>query len=276
MCNHVRMSDGGRPSFDDPPVQATLLTVYFEPITQFDLTFILPLQQLWAEAYPALNQTPPRNRPPSMPEVDITSLGTNWPMPGTEQGDIASGRTLSYQADQISLSWGADSDLPDLKYPGFEAIFSELTSRFDEFVEQVESMAEPVVVHGVRCAYENYLEDIPGVDYIAQYLSGFAGGVASNRRMDQSRYVGFRFNKDPDVSDDGSEINVAVQLDSRRGSVTTLDIEVYATPAHNSPIDGGDPREAASQLMRDAHVALIDTFLESTSHDMQQSWGKRS
>ncbi|WP_141772516.1 hypothetical protein [Mycolicibacterium neoaurum] len=197
-------------------------------------------------------------------------------MPGTEQGDIASGRTLSYQADQISLSWGADSDLPDLKYPGFEAIFSELTSRFDEFVEQVESMAEPVVVHGVRCAYENYLEDIPGVDYIAQYLSGFAGGVASNRRMDQSRYVGFRFNKDPDVSDDGSEINVAVQLDSRRGSVTTLDIEVYATPAHNSPIDGGDPREAASQLMRDAHVALIDTFLESTSHDMQQSWGKRS
>jgi uncharacterized protein (TIGR04255 family) len=268
------MSDGGRPSFDDPPVQATVLTVYFEPITQFDLTFILPLQQRWAKSYPALNQTPPRNRPPSMPDVDITSLGTNWPMPGTEQGDITSGRTLSYQADQISLSWAADSDLPDLKYPGFQTIFAELTLRFDEFLEQVESMAEPVVVHGVRCAYENYLEDTPGVDYIAQYLSGFAG-ISANRRMDHSRYVGFRFNKDPEESLDGSEINVAVQLDSRRDSVTTLDIEVFATPARNSPLDGGEPRETAPQLMRDAHVALIDTFLESTSIDMQRAWGKR-
>lgn len=276
MCNHGRMSNGGRPNFDDPPVQATVLTVFFEPITQFDLTFILPLQARWAESYPALNQTPPRNRPPSMPDVDMMSLGSNWPLPGTEQGDIASGRTLSYQADQISLSWHADPDLSDLKYPGFQSIFAELTRRFDEFLEQVESMAEPVVVHGVRCAYENYLENVPGVDYIAQYLSDFAAGVSANRRMDSSRYVGFRFNKEPVKSSDGSEINVAVQMDSRKDMITTLDIEVFATPAPNSPLDGGEPREAASQLINDAHIALIDTFLESTSIDMQQAWGKHS
>lgn len=266
------MQDGGT-NFDHPPVQTTVLTVFFEPITLFDLTFIMPLQQRWAERYPELKQKAPRGRPYALPDVEVGELGSTWPFPAVEQQNREMGRKISYQADQISLTWQLEKEAIDPGYPGFNALFNEFRAVLREFVERVEAMAKPIVVQGARCNYENYFEHIDGIDYIAQYLSDF-NGVNAVRRMTDTEYVGFRFNKESIDSPAGSAISVGVQLDVTKDRLPTLDIDVTAVPIRNSPIDGGDAQAAAVQLIDDAHNALIDTFMESVSADMQRTWGK--
>lgn len=267
------MLEGGT-NFDQPPVQTTVLTAFFEPITLFDLSFILPLQRRWAERYPELRQKVPRGRPSVLPDVDVSDLGALWPLPAIEQQNRELSRSISYQADQFSLSWQLDPKSSDPKYPGFAALYAEFQNLFHEFVEQVQSMAKPLKVQGGRCSYENCLTSIAGVDYIAQYLSDFSD-VEALRRMPSAEYVGFRFNEEPSETPEGSQIRVSVQLDSPKDKDTTLDIDVIAVPVRNSPIDGGEAQAAAARLIEDAHHALVTTFLKSVSSDMQRGWRKR-
>lgn len=275
MCNHGPVSDGGKPDFDRPPVQTTVLTVFFEPITMFDLSFVLPLQQRWGERYPDLSQVGLRGRPPRLPDAEIEGVG-GWPFPGTQQTSRELGRTLSYQADQLSLTWQLDKETPDATYPGYPELFKEFRNRFSEFVDRVESMAKPIKVQGARCVYENYLSEIAGVDYIAQFIAGFPDdeAVAANRLADSS-YVGFRLNKEPSKTKEGSEVFASAQIDAPRDRTTTLDVDVTTRPLPSSPLDDGRAVDVTVHLMNDAHDALVNTFLECTSSRMQENWGRR-
>ncbi|MDV3125726.1 hypothetical protein M1247_12435 [Mycobacterium sp. 21AC1] len=264
----------GSPRYERPPVRSTSLTVFVEPIENFDVSMIGQLQQRWSERFPALAQTAPRRRPTPLPEVDI--FGSGWPLPGVEQVSSSLCRTIAYQHDQIALDWTFDAEAPDTSYPGFEVLAGELNSYFDFFADLVERWGDrPLKVQGCRCQYGNLLDDIAGADWIANYLSDWHG-VGSTRRFDDAGYLGFRLRREKKNEELGANTTTRVDIDSGRDvGATQLDIDTLSIPLPDSPLSEKDPKEVAQLLLTDAHQRLIEAFEESSNDAMRTTWGVR-
>jgi uncharacterized protein (TIGR04255 family) len=267
------MSDRPSAQFDHPPVRRTRLTVFFEPLDNFDIDLIAPLQERWSERYSGRSQTAPRVRPTGLPEVD--PFGSGWPMPAIVQTSPSLSRKISYQFDQVTFSWTFDPEAAVSSYPGFEALSAELRKRFAEFVEIVEAKADSaLVVQGCQCVYNNAVEEVALVDWVADHLDGWSGRTASTR-FDEAEYVGFRVRQSDHDDTLGVDRAVSSQLDYVAGEGVSLEIDVVAVPGTNSLIPA-KPQDAAAQLMEAAHELLIETFLGSISPSMKKSWGARS
>ena len=274
VCNHVRMMEGS-PRYDHPPVRSTTLTVFVEPIENFDLAIILPLQQRWSERFPALAQSYPRRRPPELPSVD--ALGSSgWPLPAVEQVDRSLSRTISYQHDQISLEWTFDLEAVDSAYPGFAVLSAELSLNFAYFVEVVQRLGDkPLKVQGCRCMYENRFDGVEGEDWIAGYISDWQN-LSATKRMGGAEYVGFRLKEASENSALGTLRTVRSELDAGPEVGTTrFDIDVVSVALPESAFGKDSPADAARLLLEDAHELLIDTFAHSASDAMRAKWGVR-
>jgi hypothetical protein len=197
-------------------------------------------------------------------------------MPAVVQVASSLSRTISYQFDQISLSWNFDSEAADMTYPGFDVLSKELDSTFGYFAEVVEKMADtPLKVQGCACNYENVLDNVNGADWIVGYLSNWEEKSARNRLTGQG-YVGFRYSGTSDNEDLNTHRVVSAQLDSGRDvGMTTLGIAVTSTPQTTSLLLEAPPRQAAKQLLDDAHDILISTFETLANDVMRTAWGKR-
>src|SRR4051794_21713554 len=134
VCNHVQM--GGTRQYERPPVRRTTLTVFIEPVENFDLEMITRLHRRWSERFPAVKQSFPRPRPDELPDATPFGSATGWfPLPAVIQVSSSLSRTISYQFDQISLSWHFDPEAADTTYPGFEVLSRELHSNFEYFAD---------------------------------------------------------------------------------------------------------------------------------------------
>ncbi|OPX05950.1 TIGR04255 family protein [Mycobacterium sp. AT1] len=266
------MTDGG-PRYERPPVRGTTLTVFFEPVENFDLSIINKLVQRWAERFPALQQSPPSPRPSGLPSVNFFS-GAGWPLPSVEQVASSLSRSISYQHDQFSLAWSFDPEAPDSSYPGFENLSVELSTYFQHFADVIERLGDtPLKVQGCRCFYVNRFEDIEGVDWLANALSGWEG-VAAKERYSRADYIGFRLRKTTENPVLGTRRTALSELDSGADTPTTqLDIDVVSLPLPQSKINTMGPTEAARILLNDAHTVLIETFQTSADNAMRASWG---
>lgn len=265
----------GSPRYDHPPVQRTTLSVYVEPIENFDLTMILPLQQRWSEKYPALTQTYPSRRPTELPPAE--PLGGGWPLPAVEQLDSSLSRVLAYQHDQLSLEWTFDLEAADSAYPGFDVLSAELSSAFSYFVEVVQRFGDkPLKVQGGRCFYENRLETAPE-DWLAGYVAEWQSAPKATARLAEAEYVGFRLREVSENTALGTSRTVRTELDSGRGyGRTGLDIDVISVASSDSAVVvDNSPLEAVRLLLEDAHSLLIDTFAKSADDDMREKWGYR-
>jgi uncharacterized protein (TIGR04255 family) len=275
VCNHVRMMDRSV-NYDRPPVRATTLTVYVEPIENFDLSMIFPLYQRWSEKFPASSQSFPRQRPEGVPEVDRLSLASGWPLPAMEQVDNSLSRAVSYQNDQISLRWTFDPEAADTTYPGFDTLSAELNSVFGYFAEIVERLGDkPLKIQGCRCLYVNHLKDIAGVDWLAGYVSDWNNQKVGNR-LDDADYVGLRVKQSSENRELGTRVLAMTELDSGEeyGS-TRLDIDVVSALLPESNLLEIPPAEAARAMLDDAHARVIETFQVSASNQMRTDWGYR-
>lgn len=265
------MQAGGSERYDRPPVQSTRLTVYFEPLDNFDIELVSLLQSRWGERYPSVSQSPPRGRPPGLPETD--PFDTGWPMPAIIQISSSLGRRLSYQFDQVSFSWNFDVDAVESKYPGFETLLEEFRNRFDELNTIVEKMADsPLQIQGCSCAYKNEFRDISGTDWLADNLSEWAGGSATNQ-FEGARHLGFvahynSLNQEQDI-----DRLVWTTMDDGRDRNLLYKIEALAVPT--APSVDPTPWPMASRFMIEAHSALIEIFSKSASPSMKKSWGLR-
>lgn len=268
------MMDGKR--YERPPVEKTTLTVFIDPIENFDVSIIGRLQQRWSERYPALKQTAPKRRPsPPLPEVDL--FGSGWPLPGIEQVASSLCRTVAYQHDQISLEWSFDPDAPDTSYPGFEALAKELNSLFSYFAELVQRFGDTQLrVEGCGCLYENRLDGVASEDWIANYLSGWQG-VDSFRQLDEVEYIGFRLRDQLVNRELGTQRTTSVVIDGGHGvDATGLDIDVVSIPLPDADLGKNhSPEEVARILLDDAHQRLIETFEDSANDAMRNNWGVR-
>lgn len=265
----------GSPSYDRPPVTRTTLSVYVEPIENFDLSMILPLQKRWSEKFPALAQAYPSRRPAELPEA--SSFGGSWPLPAVEQLDGSLSRTLRYQHDQLSLEWVFDLEAADSAYPGFDVLSAELSTAFTYFVEVVQRFGDkPLTVQGCRCFYENRL-DVTAEDWLVGFLASWRTASDATARFDDAAYVGFRLREHSENSVLGTTRIARSELDAGRAlGATGLDIDVLSVGLPDSPvIVENSPSEAARLLLDDAHSLLIDTFAKSASDEMRAKWGMR-
>lgn len=268
------MGDG--PRFDRPPVRATTLTVFVEPIENFDLTMIVALHQRWSEKFPAQAQSYPRRRPDELPEVELMGFPSGWPLPAMEQVDNSLSRKISYQHDQISLQWKFDSEAADTAYPGFVALSRALSQVFDYFIEVVERLGDkPLRVQGCRCVYVNRLDGIEGADWLAGYVSDWQGDKGGGR-LGSAEYLGLRVKTITENGELGTRRISMTELDAgSEMDPTRLDIDAVSIPLPDSNLTNMPPAEAASAMLGDAHATLIATFQESANDDMRAKWGFR-
>jgi hypothetical protein len=252
------------------------LTIYVEPIDNFDLAMVAPLHQRWSEKFPALGQAFPRRRPDELPDVDIVGFANGWPTPAVEQVDTSLSRTLSYQRDQISLEWKFDSEAADTTYPGFASLSAELSSVFAYFLEVVERLGDKTLrIQGARCAYMNLLDGIEGVDWMAGYISGWQGSALGSQLGD-AEYFGLRVKKTSENPDLATSRIAMSELDSgQEVGGTLLRIDVVSVPQSESSLSDLPPAEAARAMLEDAHAALIATFEDSADDGMRAKWGVR-
>lgn len=265
---------GDSPKYDRPPVRRITLTVYIEPLENFDLQMVGQLQQRWSERFPAMSQSFPLSRPDELPRT--SPLSAQWPMPAVTQVASSLSRSISYQFDQISLSWIFDSEAADTTYPGYEALSKELDATFKYFAEVVERLGDtPLRVQASRCSYENVFDDIEGVDWLVGYISNWSERSAQ-QRLDGAEYVGFRFRKNTENDQLNTSRTVSTQLDAGEiFGITMLDIDVLSMPKPDSELVAEDPAVAARKLLEDAHNVLISTFESLASEELRTAWGKR-
>jgi len=267
---------GGTRKYERPPVRRTVLTVYFDPVENFDLEMITRLHSRWSERYPASQQSFPETRPDELPTASpFRAAFGGFPAPAVLQISRSLSRTISYQYDQISFSWQFDPEAPDNTYPGFEALSKELHSNFEFFADVVEKFADkPLKVQGGQCYYDNELANTEGVDWISGYLSNWTGTVARNR-LEGAEYVGFRWRNESDNERLGTHRVTKVQLDSGTDwEETEIDINVLSLPLEGSQIEGKPPTEQARLLLDDAHDLEISTFEKLINDELRASWGK--
>jgi len=266
------MTDGGY-RYERPPVRNTTLTVFYEPVDNFDLSIITRLVHRWSERFPALQQSLPSPRPSALPPVSLFG-GAGWPLPAVEQVASSLSRSISYQQGQFALAWSFDPEAPDSSYPGFATLSKELSTYFEHFAEVIEQLGDtPLRVQGCRCQYSNIFEDLDGVDWLANALSGWQGETAKER-YSSADYLGFRLKESTDNPLLGTRRTAMSELDSGTESPTTqLDIDVVSVPLADSKINTMSPAEGARILLEDAHTVLIETFQKSADDTMRVTWG---
>lgn len=264
----------GRREYGRPPVTSATLTVFIEPVENFDLSMVTRLHTRWSERFPGLQQTFPRTRPDELPSVTPFESAAGWfPLPCVIQFSSSLSRAISFQYDQISLTWNFDVDAADSTYPGYEALSKELHTTFEYFAEVVAQMADkPLKVQGCRVEYENKIDSIDGVDWITGYLSNWE--ATARNRLEDAEYVGFRSRNSVENNSLGTRTTVRVQLGSGSDyEDTDLDIDVVSVPLEESPIAEGKPTDQARRLLDDAHDLEISTFEMYVNDKMRTHWG---
>lgn len=273
VCNHVQM--GGRRDYDRPPVKTATLTVYVEPVENFDLAFVTRLYTRWSERFPGLQQTFPRPRPDELPSVSPFQSAPGWfPLPSVTLFSSSLSRAISFQFDQVSLSWHFDTDAADSSYPGYRTLSKELHTNFEYFAETVEQLSDkPLKVQGCQVEYENQLDTVDSVDWIVGYLSDWK--TAATNRLEGAEYIGFRWRNGFEVNDEnGTRRTAHIQLGSG-ADYESADLDIYALslPIEGSTTDAEAPTELARRLLDDAHDLENSTFEMFINDEMRAHWG---
>ncbi|NKY44290.1 hypothetical protein [Nocardia cerradoensis] len=258
-----------------PPVRWAKLTVYYEPIV-FQIGMISNLSQKWrGKNYKAIRQHPPQTRPEELPSVD--PFRTPWPMPAVEQAGESLNPALSYQFDQISLSWKFPSEeiSQDNRYPGFDSLSEELLSRFGDLVNFVnEQTDDSVRVQGARCFYTNTLGSVESVEWAMGSLSNWEMGIGSPSRKNLGlEYLGVSMHRTDVNSNLKTRRSGWVNLDEGENQPGEIDITALVLPDDGFISEEGDPVSIAKMLLIDAHEYQASLFDASFSDEMKKSWG---
>lgn len=267
---------GENARYATPPVRKTAFTVYFEPIS-IDVRMIGALQDKWATTYQVTRQMPPSSRPAELPHTDL--FGQSWPMPQVRMATNSLTRAISYQFDQVSISWSFESDSSEAnQYPGFKALSSELHERFVEFLEVVnEKSDENVVVQGCQCFYSNSLADVGALNWLLGFMSGWNPTVSAeaDERLG-SDYFGFRYHREKPAGPQGIKTDVWVQLDEGEHLKTELDIRATARAEDaEASVQKLSAEKAAVRLLDLAHAYENEIFESSFPKALKEKWGAK-
>lgn len=248
--------------FENPPVTAVDLTVYFEPVQGLQVSHFSALREAWRSEYPDTAELPPlRPQNRDGEETSVVRIDQAWPFPFLMFGSSDNSGTVSFQNDRLTRSWRFTEGS---QYPGFVSLAADLESRLREFESVVKAETEQDVrLVGAECSYRNRLDDDLGGGALIGLLTGWQAPPFEPPLT--ARYSGLRLHMCDDEDLAGCALWISMDVDED-GVFLTL----------NSETDGAAGDDARLGGLEKAHDQLIVRFLEFTSQDMHRQWGERS
>jgi hypothetical protein len=259
--------DPDKVAFNTPPVRRVELTVYFKPIQGFQVSHLSSLREQWRVDYPNSAELPPV-RPVNRggEETKLLPIGSAWPLPYIVWSTEDEERAVGIQNDRFAISWGFSEKSE--QYPGFAALSAELERRLAELETVVKrETGVNLEILGSECGYLNELPEMPVGELLV--------GVATKWVVDGSAapaipatYSGIRMHLCNDPALKNCVLDMALDLDDD-GPFLSI------TSAFDLPEDAEGETLPLGGL-RHAHDRLIETFLDFTSADMHEKWGRRA
>lgn len=259
-----------RLAFADPPVVSVSLTVFFEPVESLQASHLSSLRERWKDHYPNLAELPPlrpRNRGGN--EAALVPLGA-WPCPYVMFSSEDDQSSIAIQSDRFIRSWSFRADEEVVAtYPGFEEIRKDLVEHFEQFKETLRAeLGQEVAITGSECDYLNLLDnEMPPEQLMVGVTTKWATPVEPPVAS-AITYGGVRLHLCEADELEGCSVTLRLDVDS---DGPMLGIE----SAFELSDDDGAADVDLGGLDR-AHEKLIETFLEYTSNEMQERWGRQA
>lgn len=245
-------------AFTSPPVREVELSVYFALIPELAASHLSGLREGWRDEYPRVaEEYPDRPWKPSEQTMDATmGLQGRFPCPlvtfSNDDGDA-----VAVQSDRIVRRWSIGPG----GYPGFEKLREDLRSRLSDltatFVTELD--AAPQVV-GASCRYINLIE---GLDP-ARLALGLLTGWSADRPTIAGSFVGLHVHQDDELELDGCNLSITVEGSSDGDSLLRLTVDTDSDSETTEELGG----------LNRAHDVLVRKFLELTTKDQQDEWGR--
>lgn len=266
----MNMGNNSGLEFTDPPVVSVALTVYFEPLENLQASHLSSLREQWKDHYPHLAELPPlrpRNRGGN--EAALVPLGS-WPCPYVMFSSQDEQSFIAIQSDRFIRSWSfsANEDTVTV-YPGFEQIREDLVQHFDEFKETVRAeLDQEIVITGSECDYLNLLNDEMSFEQLMVGVTTKWSASIDTPVRSAVTYGGVRLHLCDSEELEGCSVTLRLDVDS---DGPMLGIESAL---------GLSESDAATELelggLDRAHEKLIETFLDYTSNQMHDKWGRQA
>jgi len=259
--------DPSEVAFDNPPVRRVELSVYFKQIQGFQVSHLSRLREQWRGDYPNSAELPPvRPVNRSGEETQLLPIGSAWPLPYIVWSTEDEERAVGIQNDRFVISWRFSEQSE--KYPGFAILSAELEQRLSELKSVVRNeTGVELEILGSECGYLNELPETPANKLLV--------GVATKWTVDgadgpdiPATYSGIRMHLCNDPALRECVLDLALDLDDD-GPFLSI------TSAFDLP---DEPQGETLGLggLRHAHDRLIETFLDFTSAEMHEEWGRRT
>lgn len=259
-----------RADFLQPPVVSVSLTVFFEPVESLQASHLSSLRERWKDHYPNLAELPPlrpRNRGGN--EASLVPIGS-WPCPYVMFSSEDDESSIAIQSDRFIRSWSFRADrAPSSAYPGFKEIRKDLVQHFEEFQRTLRAeLSQELLITGSECDYLNLLDsEMPPEQLMVGVTTKWSATVDAPVSSAVT-YGGVRLHLCDADELDGCSVTLRLDVDS---DGPMLGIE----SAYELSDDGSDAAVELGGLDR-AHEKLIYTFLEYTSDEMQNKWGRKA
>ncbi|MEO6089148.1 MAG: TIGR04255 family protein [Umezawaea sp.] len=258
--------------YTKPPVREVTLGIWFDALRTLNALDLHKLRSDWLEDFPAIEELAP------FPSWDAPNGGysfvdtqSKWPMPCCVFSSQFRDRQVLVQDDRFSLSWTFNSNAGS--YPGFEKLYEDLASRFEQFCAEITSAGNPSpIVRRVTVEYSNHLIDLDS-EFVAN--SVLQGKKINGKHSAGRDSVSLR--KHYCATGDNGDIALLlmVQPDSHFGDEENPDEERDATRLTintSAEVEKGQP---PLERLRASHDAELNFFLSLFSDEMRASWGEQ-
>lgn len=257
-----------RLTFANPPVVSVSLTVFFEPIESLQASHLSSLRERWKDHYPNLAELPPlRQRNRGGNEAALVPLGS-WPCPYVMFSSEDDQSSIAIQNDRFIRSWSFRVDEGTVAlYPGFEKIRDDLAQHLDQFKEALRAeLDQEVVITGSECDYLNLLDSGLSPEQMMVGVTTKWAMPVDAPTSSPIVYGGVRLHLCDADELDGCWVTLRLDVDT--------DGPMLGIESGFDPSDGplSDAELGGLDL---AHDKLIETFLEYTSDEMQEGWGRQ-
>ena len=260
------------PEFDNPPVVEVAIGVQFRPLPGLRGLNLAPLQAIWRDAYPILQE-----QPPLMPVVEGDPQGAGQlqlsllPVPVVRQWflDQSGNELVQVQPDRFLINWRAGE--PAEKYPRYSHMRSMFESRFAELTGFVEAqgLGELDVVQA-ELSYINVIqldrEDLGKIDI---FLKGWSGASGHHLDPPEEARVTLTYLV-PGVGIPPVRLYAEV---SPAQLATGKRVLFFTLTVRGNP--GGQGLGEVLKFLDEAHSHLVRSFAELTDERMHAIWGKQ-
>ncbi|MBW9207517.1 TIGR04255 family protein [Mumia sp. zg.B17] len=253
--------------FAHPPVRSVYLAVYFEPVEGLQVSHFSSLRERWRNDYPVTAELPPlRPRNRGGEEMAVVPVSPRaWPFPYLMWSAEDDQQNLAIQNDRFILSW---SFSPDSRYPGFDSLSTTMAERFAQFEAAVEAeTSEALILAGAECQYVNRIEGYSAQQMIVGIATRWsAPDIEDVGESLNATYSGLRLHTCTDEGMEGCSVNLSLDVDDD-GTFLAIESE------RDLLSDESNLRLAGLDV---AHRQLIRKFVEFTSVEMHEAWGRMS